>query len=71
MGYQKNDDFSRKSKRFRKTIDGGWRDGSAVGSTDCSSRGPGFNSKYPHGNSQLSEDPVPGDLTLHSNAHKN
>jgi hypothetical protein len=25
---------------------GGWRDGSAVKSTDCSSRGPEFNSKH-------------------------
>ncbi|CAO2590642.1 hypothetical protein LEMLEM_LOCUS5939, partial [Lemmus lemmus] len=48
----------------------GWRDGSVVKSTDCSSRGPGFNSQHPHGSSQLSEDPVPGDLTLHTNAHK-
>jgi len=26
----------------------GWRDGPAVKSTDCSSRGPGFNSQQPH-----------------------
>ena len=32
---------------------GGWRDGSAV-STDCSSRGPEFNSQQPHGGSQPS-----------------
>jgi hypothetical protein len=31
----------------------GWRDGSVVKSTDCSSRGPEFNSQYPHGGSQL------------------
>jgi hypothetical protein len=30
------------------------RDGSAVKSTDCSSRGPEFNSQQPHGGSQLS-----------------
>jgi hypothetical protein len=29
-----------------------WRDGSAVKSTDCSSRGPEFNSQKPHGGSQ-------------------
>jgi hypothetical protein len=32
----------------------GWRDGSVVKSTDCSSRGPEFNSKQPHGGSQPS-----------------
>jgi len=33
---------------------GGWRDGSEVKSTDCSSRGPEFNSQQPHGGSQAS-----------------
>jgi hypothetical protein len=32
----------------------GWNDGSAVRSTDCSSRGPEFNSQKPHGCSQPS-----------------
>jgi hypothetical protein len=32
----------------------GWRDGSVVKSTDCSSRGPEFNSQQPHGGSQSS-----------------
>jgi hypothetical protein len=32
----------------------GWRDGSVVKSTDCSSRGPAFNSQQPHGGSQPS-----------------
>ena len=32
----------------------GWRDGSAVKSTDCSSRGPEFNSQQPHVGSQPS-----------------
>jgi hypothetical protein len=32
--------------------DGGWRDGSAVKSTDCSSRGLEFKSQQPHGGSQ-------------------
>ena len=40
---------------------GGWRDDSAVRSTGCSSRGPGFNSQNPHGGSQLSVAPIPGD----------
>jgi predicted nucleic acid-binding Zn-ribbon protein len=30
----------------------GWRDGSEVKSTDCSSEGPEFNSQQPHGGSQ-------------------
>jgi hypothetical protein len=33
----------------------GWRDGSAVKSNDCSSRGPEFDSQQPRGGSQLSE----------------
>jgi hypothetical protein len=36
-----------------KTL-GGWRDGSVVKSTDCSSRGPEFNSQQPRGGSQPS-----------------
>jgi hypothetical protein len=32
----------------------GWRDGSEVKSTDCSSRGLEFNSQQPHGGSQPS-----------------
>ena len=32
----------------------GWRDGSAVKSTYCSSRGPEFKSQQPHGGSQPS-----------------
>jgi hypothetical protein len=32
----------------------GWRDGSVVKSTDCSFRGPKFNSQQPHGGSQPS-----------------
>jgi hypothetical protein len=31
-----------------------WKDGSAVKSIDCSSRGPEFNSQQPHGGSQPS-----------------
>jgi hypothetical protein len=49
----------RKSKRslrtyFKNLYSRGWRDGSAVNSTDCSSRGPEFNSQQPHGDSQPS-----------------
>jgi hypothetical protein len=29
----------------------GWRDGSEAKSTDCSSRGPEFNTQQPHGDS--------------------
>ncbi|CAO2624518.1 hypothetical protein LEMLEM_LOCUS18409, partial [Lemmus lemmus] len=32
----------------------GWRDGSAVKSIACSSKGPEFNSQQPHGGSQPS-----------------
>ena len=32
----------------------GWRDGSVGKSTDCSSKGPEFNSQQPHGGSQAS-----------------
>jgi hypothetical protein len=39
---------------FIKSSYGGWRDGSEVRSTDCSSRGPEFNSQQPHGGSQPS-----------------
>ena len=42
----------------------GWRDVSEVKNTDCSCRGLGFNSQYPHGTTQLSVTPVPGDPTL-------
>jgi len=38
----------------KKEITGGWRDGSVVKSTDCSSRGPEFKSQQPHGGSQPS-----------------
>jgi hypothetical protein len=45
-----------------KKANKGWRDGSVVKSTPYSSRGLGFNSQHPHGGSQLSVTPVPGDL---------
>jgi hypothetical protein len=37
-----------------KIVIRGWRDGSAVMNTDCSSKGPEFNSQQPDGGSQLS-----------------
>jgi hypothetical protein len=56
--------IERSVKQFTlKLLKQRWRDGSAVKSTDCSSRGPRFNSKHPHGGSQLSVTPVPGTLT--------
>jgi hypothetical protein len=36
--------------KFEMTL--GWRESSAVKSTDCSSRGPEFKSQQPHGGSQ-------------------
>jgi hypothetical protein len=40
---------------FLKNVDeGGWRDGSVVKSTDCSSKGHEFKSQQPHGGSQPS-----------------
>ena len=45
-----------------KNIPGSHRDGPAVKSTSCPPRGPGFDSKHPHGSSQLSVNPVPGHL---------
>jgi hypothetical protein len=37
-----------------KLVFSGWRDGSAVKNTDCSSEGPEFESQQPHGGSQPS-----------------
>ena len=45
----------------------GWRDGSAVKSTDCSSRGPEFNSQQLHGGSQPS---VMGSAGVSKEIHK-
>ena len=36
---------------FENPYLGSWRDGSVVKSTDCSFRGPEFNSQQPHGGS--------------------
>jgi len=51
--------FPRKCKLILKTKQNknknmGWRDGSVVKSTDCSSRGPEFKSQQTHGGSQSS-----------------
>jgi hypothetical protein len=43
-----------KLKELERAGDMGWRDGSVVKNTDCSSRGPEFNSQQPHGGSQPS-----------------
>jgi hypothetical protein len=54
VGYIKNPainkDANRPQKNEKKVQ--GWRDGSVVKSTDCSSKGPEFNSQQPHGGSQ-------------------
>jgi hypothetical protein len=42
------------NKQQIKQITAGWRDGSVVKSTDCSSEGPEFKSQQPHGGSQPS-----------------
>jgi hypothetical protein len=39
---------------FIKKNISGWRDGSVVKSTGCSSQGPEFSSQQPYGGSQLS-----------------
>jgi hypothetical protein len=44
-----NKSFLKKKRKI-----GGWRDGSVVKSTDCSSKGPEFKSQQPHGGSQPS-----------------
>ena len=52
----KRDNFSLSKMKQDPVIKsyGGWRDDSEVKSTDCSSRGPEFNSQQPHGGSQPS-----------------
>ena len=42
-------------RNIQEDTNRGWRDGLAVQSTDCSSRGPELNSSQPHGGSQPSE----------------
>jgi hypothetical protein len=45
--------FTLQSDQLRMKREG-WRDGSVVKSTDCSSEGPEFKSQQPHGGSQPS-----------------
>ena len=51
LGFLRQVQFKRDLEK-RRAI--GWRDGSVAKSTDCSSRGLGFNSHQPHGGSQPS-----------------
>jgi hypothetical protein len=46
--------FEGRGRRVKSSTAGLERDGSAVKSTDCSSRGPEFKSQQPHGGSQPS-----------------
>ena len=58
-------------KKTENTLIWGRKDGSVVKSKVSSSRGPGFNSQHPHGSSQLSVTPVPGNLTSsHRHTHR-
>jgi hypothetical protein len=42
------------TKAVYRNLDSGWRDGSVVKSTNCSSEGPEFKSQQPHGGLQPS-----------------
>jgi hypothetical protein len=53
----------RSKRRLKGSVVGGWRDGSAVKSTDCSYEGPEFKSQQPHGGLQpsiMTSDPSTG-----------
>jgi hypothetical protein len=54
IGKQKQKTKKIKQKKQTKKEPLGWRDGSEVMRTDCSSRGPEINSQQPHGDSQSS-----------------
>jgi hypothetical protein len=43
--------------RYKSNITGGWRDGSVVKVTNCSSKGPEFKPQQPPGGSQLTLSP--------------
>lgn len=47
------------STSIKKYTSWGWKAGSAVKSTNFSSRGEGFDSQHPYGGSQISLTPVP------------
>jgi hypothetical protein len=49
---------------YTKIHDGPREMALGVKNTSCSSRGLGFNSQHPHGSSQLSVIPVPGNTTF-------
>jgi len=51
---KKREKNERKKERRGRKEKKGWRDGSVVELTDCSSRGPEFISQQPHGGSQPS-----------------
>ena len=59
------------TKVIRNVTFQGWRGGSVVKSTDCSSREPEFNSQHPHDSLQLSVIPVPRAPTPHTDIHAN
>ena len=50
---------------------GGWSDGSVAKSTDCSFREPRFYPQHPHGGSQPSVAPDPGDPMASSGFYRN
>jgi hypothetical protein len=50
--------------------DRGWRDGYAVKSTGCSSRGMWFDSQYPQDGSKQSVTQVPRDLMPYVSLHR-
>jgi hypothetical protein len=60
---QKAKQKQKTTKKFGNKNFRGWRDGSAVKSTGCPSKGPRFNSQNPYDSSQMSLTPVPGDPT--------
>jgi hypothetical protein len=49
--YSKSRPFVTSFSPFKNSIEG-WRDGSVIKSTECSSKGPEFKSQEPHGGSQ-------------------
>jgi hypothetical protein len=56
QGYKEKPCLKKQSKTKTKKQNSklGWRDGSVIKNTDCSSRGPEFNFQQPHGGSQPS-----------------
>jgi hypothetical protein len=52
--FRNSQSYTHTKKPCLKNKTNSWRDGSAVKSTDCSSRGPEFNSQQPYGSLQPS-----------------